>query len=159
MSHTVEIKTQIKDLETLRRAARRLNWPEEPRRGRSFLYDGRITEGLQIRPRGWFFPICATEAGEMLFDTYVPGAWCPERTAHGMTLHRAADITNPNAHYIDNAVLTTDRVAAGAELPRDLLSLIDAYNAEAAIAAAQAEGWIVTEEQTENGGIELTLSR
>ena len=154
MSHTVEAASKVTSLEIAELAARRLNW-DRPFIGQSVLYDGTVTRGIQFRPPRWLFPVCADmQNGRLQWDNYVPGRYdnSPEWRSGPTAVRWPSDIpTGSASRYAGNYE----------EKGYDEISpFLDAYNAEATIAAAQSEGWIVEEfHNAETGAIELTLSR
>ncbi len=73
MSHTVTIKTEIRDAAAVRAACDRLRLPA-PVQGKAQLYD-REVEGLAVRLPGWDFPAVANLAsGELAYDN-MNGYW------------------------------------------------------------------------------------
>ena len=73
MSHTVTIKTEIRDADAVRAACDRLRLPA-PVQGKAQLYD-REVEGLAVRLPGWDYPAVANLAsGELAYDTF-NGYW------------------------------------------------------------------------------------
>ncbi len=73
MSHIVRIETQIRDLEALRAACRRLQLPE-PEQETVQLFSGQATGYCVPLPR-WRYPVvCQLESGEIRYDNYA-GRW------------------------------------------------------------------------------------
>ena len=73
MSHTVTIKTEIRDATAVRAACQRLSLPE-PVPGKHTLYSGAV-EGLAVRLPGWKYPAVADLAtGQVHFDNF-RGQW------------------------------------------------------------------------------------
>lgn len=73
MSHTVEIKTEVRDADAVASACRRLGLPES-RNGAASLFQGEAT-GLLVQLPGWNYPIVITpETGKIQFDNY-GGLW------------------------------------------------------------------------------------
>jgi hypothetical protein len=71
-SHTVKIKVEYKDPDTLKKACENLGWKWLGLRTHS-LYSTEAT-GHGFLPEGWEYPAVLDAAGEMHFDTF-NGAW------------------------------------------------------------------------------------
>ena len=73
MSHIVSIKTQVRDVEAVRSACRRLSL-REPVYGARRLFSGTAT-GWVVQLTEWRYPVvCNTDAGTIHFDNY-EGRW------------------------------------------------------------------------------------
>ncbi|MEW4568968.1 DUF1257 domain-containing protein [Tautonia sp. JC769] len=73
MSHLVTLETQIRDVQAVSAACRRLGLAA-PERGVARLFAGEA-EGLLVRLPGWRYPLVVdTEHGTVRFDNY-EGAW------------------------------------------------------------------------------------
>ena len=73
MSHVVTIATQIRDLEALRAACRRLNF-QEPTYETVRLFSGEAT-GHTVRLPDWQYPVvCCLDTGRIEFDNFA-GRW------------------------------------------------------------------------------------
>lgn len=73
MSHVVTIKTQIKDVETLRATCSALGYTfVESQRIR--LFDGTEHDGMHVKIPGWRYPVAVKADGTLLYDNY-GGAW------------------------------------------------------------------------------------
>jgi hypothetical protein len=73
LSHIVQIETQIRDLEALRSACRRLQIAE-PAYGTVRLFSGEAT-GHYVQLPAWRYPVvCDLESGQVRFDHY-GGRW------------------------------------------------------------------------------------
>ena len=73
MSHTVTIKTEVRDAAAVKAACQRLSLPE-PVQGKHQLYD-REVEGLAVRLPAWDFPAVADLAtGQLAYDNF-NGYW------------------------------------------------------------------------------------
>jgi hypothetical protein len=73
LSHTVTIKTEVRDAAAVRAACDRLRLPA-PVQGKTELYD-REVEGLAVRLPGWDYPAVANLAsGELAYDN-MNGYW------------------------------------------------------------------------------------
>ena len=73
MSHVVSIKTEVRDLQAVAAACRRLALPE-PVFGTSKLF-GSEAAGLLVKLPGWLYPVvCDTTNGELRYDNYA-GSW------------------------------------------------------------------------------------
>ena len=73
MSHIVEVKTQVKDVEAVDAACRRLQL-EPPVRGSAELFSGTVS-GVIVKLPGWKYPaVLDIESGQAKYDNY-GGAW------------------------------------------------------------------------------------
>ncbi len=73
MSHTVTIKTEVRDATAVRAACQRLALPA-PVQGKHKLFNGQV-EGLSVKLPDWRFPAIADLAtGQVQFDNY-EGVW------------------------------------------------------------------------------------
>jgi hypothetical protein len=73
VSHTVSIKTEVRDPAAIGSACRRLGLPE-PTHGTAKLFSGEAT-GLLVKLPDWLYPVvCDTATGELLYDNY-NGLW------------------------------------------------------------------------------------
>ena len=72
MSHTVTIKTQIRDIQAIQSACNRLKLPP-PTQGEVRLFD-RVSQGIGVQLDGWRFPVCIESDGNLLFDHF-GGFW------------------------------------------------------------------------------------
>ena len=73
MSHTVTIKTEVRDAAAVRAACDRLRLPA-PVQGKHVIYETEV-EGLAVRLPDWYFPIVANLAtGQVKYDNY-RGSW------------------------------------------------------------------------------------
>jgi len=73
MSHVVELQAEVRDLEAIRQATRRLQLPE-PTFGEVQLFSERKT-GWAIQLRDWRYPVVANlECGRLDYDNYA-GRW------------------------------------------------------------------------------------
>ncbi len=72
VSHITTIKTQIKDLDILRRACTRLKIGE-PTRANHRMYGGQV-EGWGVKLSGWNYPVVMQDDGQVKFDNY-GGSW------------------------------------------------------------------------------------
>jgi hypothetical protein len=78
LSHTVTIKTEIRDATAVRAACQRLSLPE-PVPGKHTLYNGAV-EGLAVSLPDWKYPAVADLAtGRLHFDNY-RGEWGDQET-------------------------------------------------------------------------------
>ena len=77
MSHTVTIRTQIRDVHAIQAACHRLKLPQ-PTQGDVRLFD-RVAQGIGVQLEGWRFPVCIESDGNLLFDNF-GGFWgVPEK--------------------------------------------------------------------------------
>lgn len=73
MSHIVTVQVEVRDLEAVRSACRRLELPE-PVHGKVELYEKEV-EGWQVRLPDWSYPIvCNLDSGEVRYDNF-EGSW------------------------------------------------------------------------------------
>ncbi len=73
MSHIVNIQTEIRDVEALNAATRRMHLPP-PRHEEVQLFSSRET-GYAVRLRDWRYPVvCDVESGQVVFDNF-GGRW------------------------------------------------------------------------------------
>jgi hypothetical protein len=73
MSHTVTIKTEIRDAAAVRAACDRLRLPA-PLQGKTKLFSGEV-EGLAVQLPDWVYPVvCNIATGQLKFDNY-NGEW------------------------------------------------------------------------------------
>jgi len=76
MSHTVTIKTEIRDLAAVRAAAQRLGLPE-PVQGTHRLFSGEVS-GLAVQLPAWVYPVVADlTTGQLRYDNF-SGRWGPQ---------------------------------------------------------------------------------
>lgn len=74
MSHTVTVKTEVKDREAINAACDRCNI-KQPIEGTHRMFDGRVVKGLAVELPGWNYPAVIEEAtGEIAYDNY-KGMW------------------------------------------------------------------------------------
>ncbi len=80
MSHIVVVQVEIKDLEAIKSAARRLRL-KEPVQGRAVLFETEV-EGVLIELPDWLYPVvCVLDTGELKYDNF-GGAWGDEKHLH-----------------------------------------------------------------------------
>jgi len=73
LSHTVTIKTEIRDAAAVRAACDRLRLPA-PLQGKTKLFSGEV-EGLAVQLPDWVYPVvCNIATGQLKFDNY-NGEW------------------------------------------------------------------------------------
>jgi hypothetical protein len=73
VSHVVSIKTEVRDVDAIRAACRRLNI-DQPEQGTFKLFSGEAT-GIAVRLPDWTYPVvCDVATGEMNFENY-NGRW------------------------------------------------------------------------------------
>lgn len=73
MSHVVQIKTEVRDFNSVKRACNRLKL-DEPVHGTFQLYGSEET-GCGVKLRDWKYPVvCKLETGELRYDNY-NGRW------------------------------------------------------------------------------------
>lgn len=76
VSHTTEIQTQVKDLDAVRAACKRLALPG-PTMGTYRLFDGRVATGLAVKLPEWTYPAVFDGKGNCAYDTF-GGRWGDE---------------------------------------------------------------------------------
>ena len=77
MSHTVTVRTQIRDIQAIQAACARLKLAQ-PTKGEVRLFD-RVASGIAVQLDGWRFPVCIESDGNLLFDNF-SGFWgLPEK--------------------------------------------------------------------------------
>jgi hypothetical protein len=80
LSHTVTLKTEVRDQAAVAAACRRLTLPE-PATGTAELYSGRAT-GLIVQLPDWAYPVVIdTDTGTIRYDNY-DGDWGDEQHLH-----------------------------------------------------------------------------
>lgn len=80
MSHTVTIRTQIRDFHAIQAACERLKLPQ-PTQGDVRLFD-RVAQGIGVQLDDWRFPVCIDSDGNLLYDNF-GGFWgLPEKLDH-----------------------------------------------------------------------------
>jgi hypothetical protein len=73
MSHTVTIKTEVRDADAVRAACERLKLPA-PVQGKAQLFSGEV-EGLAVKLPEWVYPVVADlTTGKLAFDNF-GGRW------------------------------------------------------------------------------------
>jgi hypothetical protein len=72
VSHILSIRTEIRDINAISAACRRLKL-DAPIRGDHTLYDGTY-QGIGVKLPGWSYPIVIQENGEVKYDNY-GGRW------------------------------------------------------------------------------------
>ena len=73
MSHTVTIKTEVRDAAAVRAACQRLGLPA-PVQGKTRLFSSEV-EGLAVQLPDWVYPVvCDTATGQVRFDNF-GGRW------------------------------------------------------------------------------------
>ena len=75
MSHIVTIQVEVKDLDAIKSACRRLNL-KEPVHGKAVVFETEI-EGILVELPDWIYPIvCILDTGELKYD--YTGSTCRE---------------------------------------------------------------------------------
>jgi len=83
MSHTLNIKTEIRDPAALQAACSRLNIPSEE--GEFQLFNTR-EKGIAVYLEGWMYPAVIKADGTIAMDTY-GGMWGNEQKLHELTAY------------------------------------------------------------------------
>lgn len=74
MSHIVQIKTEVKDVDAVQAACRRLGL-ETAQNGHHVLFAGQSADGLAVKLPGWSYPaVFNTDTGAAHYDNY-NGSW------------------------------------------------------------------------------------
>ena len=95
MSHTVQIQTQIRDIDAVLAACQRLQLPP-PVQGTTQLFNSSVT-GLAVQLPGWNYPIvCQLDAGSVQFDNY-GGTWGEQKELDRFMQAYAAEKANIEA--------------------------------------------------------------
>ena len=69
MSHIVTIQVEVRDLDAIRSACRRLNL-KEPVHGQAVLFETEV-EGILVELPDWLYPVvCVLETGELKYDNF-----------------------------------------------------------------------------------------
>ena len=80
MSHIVTIQVEVKDLNAIRSACRRLEL-KEPVFGKASVF-GTDVEGVIVELPDWVYPVvCSPDTGEVRYDNY-GGKWGDEKHLH-----------------------------------------------------------------------------
>ena len=81
MSHTVTIKTQVRDRHAVDAACRRQRL-DAPTAGKHRLFTAHV-EGYSVSLRGWRYPlVCKLESGELAYDNF-NGHWGEQKELDG----------------------------------------------------------------------------
>lgn len=89
MSHMTTVKTEIKDLTTLKLSLEKNPEVEWQKHGTFQLYSGTAT-GYGIKLRGWTYPIVVTEDGTIQYDNY-GGRWGNEAELNALVQNYAVE--------------------------------------------------------------------
>ena len=82
MSHTVTIKTQVRDAQAVDAACRRQRL-DAPTLGTHALFAGQTASGYGVKLRGWHYPVvCQLESGELAYDNF-GGRWGEQQELDG----------------------------------------------------------------------------
>jgi hypothetical protein len=69
MSHTVQIKTELKNPKSVEKACERLKWDCQLNSS-AVLYDGKSVHGAIVTIPGWRYAACVKEDGSIATDTF-----------------------------------------------------------------------------------------
>ena len=95
MSHVVKIETQIRDVEALNAATRRMQLPP-PQHEEVQLFSSRAT-GYAVRLRDWRYPVvCDVESGDVTFDNF-GGRWGKQEELDRLVQNYAVEKTKLEA--------------------------------------------------------------
>jgi hypothetical protein len=122
MSHIVQIKTQVRDAETVRAACQRLGLPQ-PVLGTFPLFSA-VASGLAVQLAGWRYPaVCQLDTGQVQYDNY-GGHWGEQqeldRFLQAYAVEKAKLEARRRGHSIseqflqDGSIKLTIQVAGGA---------------------------------------------
>lgn len=122
MSHTVTIKTEIRDAAAVRAACDRLRLPA-PVQGKHQIYETEV-EGLAVKLPDWYYPVVADLAtGQVKFDNY-RGSWGDQKELDRLLQAYAAEKVKIEArrkgHFVtesqlaDGSIKLTVQVGAAA---------------------------------------------
>jgi len=122
MSHTVQIQTQVRDIEAVLAASQRLKLPQ-PVQGTIQLFGNAVT-GLAVQLPGWNYPaVCQLDTGQIQFDNY-GGAWGEQKELDRFVQAYAVEKARIEAHkrghtvteqpLTDGSIKLTIQVAGGA---------------------------------------------
>ena len=121
MSHTVQIQTQIRDVDAVLAACRRLQLPP-PIEGTTRLFSSQVT-GLAVQLPGWKYPVvCQLDKAQIHFDHY-DGAWGDpkelDRFLQSYAVEKARIEAHKKGHTVteqpltDGSIKLTIQVGAG----------------------------------------------
>ncbi len=103
MSHIVTIKTEVRDVEAIQAACRRLGWPL-PVPGTTKLFSGEAS-GLLVKLPGWVYPVVIqVKTGKVEFDNY-GGQWGSQEQLHKFLQSYAVEKTRLEARRKGHAVV------------------------------------------------------
>ena len=122
MSHIVQIKTQVRDAETVRAACQRLGLPQ-PVLGTFPLFSA-VASGLAVQLADWRYPaVCQLDTGQVQYDNY-GGHWGEQqeldRFLQAYAVEKAKLEARRKGHSIseqflqDGSIKLTIQVAGGA---------------------------------------------
>jgi hypothetical protein len=122
MSHTVQIQTQIRDIDAVLAACQRLQLPP-PVQGNTRLFSSHVT-GLAVQLPDWNYPVvCQLDKGQIQFDNY-GGAWGDPKELDRFIQSYAIEKARIEAHkkgytvteqpLMDGSIKLTIQVAGGA---------------------------------------------
>jgi hypothetical protein len=104
--HTVTVATQIRDLNALEAACRRLNLPQ-PKFGTHQLWAGQHATGFRIQLPAWNYPVVIDhENATATYDNY-GGAWGDIAELHKLTQAYAVELERQRANQLGYAVTET----------------------------------------------------
>ena len=108
MSHIVTITAEVRDIEALRAACRRLEL-DSPCHGEAELFSGTCT-GWIVKLPEWRYPVvCDTDNGTVRYDNY-EGKWGDEKHLHRLVQHYVVEKTRIEARR--NGRTMTERMLA-----------------------------------------------
>ena len=122
MSHVVEVKTEIRDVEAVKATCQRLKLPE-PVHGTTKLFSGEAT-GLAVQLPDWRYPVvCEMQTGNLRYDNY-GGHWGDQKQLDRFLQIYAVEVTKVQAHkkghtlaeqeLVDGSIKLTIQVNGGA---------------------------------------------
>ena len=103
MSHTVTIKTQVRDRHAVDAACRRQRL-DAPTLGTHALFAGQTASGYGVKLRGWPYPVvCKLESGELAYDNF-GGRWGEQQELDGFLQAYAVEKTKLEARKQGHSV-------------------------------------------------------
>ena len=94
MSHTVQMKLEVKDMAVFKLAAEKLGY--KVTEGEHQLYAGK-TAGLAVSLPGWRYPAVMTKEGIIKYDNY-GGSWGKREELAKLTAHYGIEV-GPQTHW------------------------------------------------------------
>jgi hypothetical protein len=110
LSHTVTIKSEVRDAAAVKAACQRLSLPD-PVQGKTMLFSGEV-EGLAVQLPDWIYPVvCNTATGQVQYDNF-NGRWGNESCLQRFLQAYAAEKVKIESHKKGH-VVTESQLADG----------------------------------------------